>query len=164
MAATGNAGLFDNLVISGLEGTRVVMVKTAWNQPIVDELEKGCIKVLLKYGFTFETITVPGAIEIPFAVKAFAEQHPDTGAIIALGCVIKGGTPHFEYVCQSVTQGLTALNIRLPMPVIFGVLTLNTEEQAWERLGGIHGHKGEEAAITAIQMMQVNQTIKRGTS
>jgi 6,7-dimethyl-8-ribityllumazine synthase len=79
---------------------------------------------------------------------------------IALGCVIKGDTPHFEYVCQSVTQGITQLNTSLPVPVIFGVLTVNTQEQADERLGGIHGHKGKEAAIAAIKMIQMVKSFK----
>jgi 6,7-dimethyl-8-ribityllumazine synthase len=74
--------------------------------------------------------------------------------------VIRGGTPHFVYVCQSVTQGITQLNLSLSVPVIFGVLTLDTMDQARERTGGIHGHKGEEAAITAIKMMILNKQIR----
>jgi 6,7-dimethyl-8-ribityllumazine synthase len=76
--------------------------------------------------------------------------------------VVRGGTPHFEYVCQSVNQGVLQLNLNLPVPVIFGVLTVDTMEQAKERIGGSHGHKGEEAALTAIKMMIVNQQLKEG--
>jgi 6,7-dimethyl-8-ribityllumazine synthase len=75
---------------------------------------------------------------------------------------VRGDTPHFEYVCQSVTNGVTTLNTTLPVPVIFGVLTVNTNEQAQERIGGKHGHKGEEAAITAIKMMLLSQQLKKG--
>ena len=70
-----------------------------------------------------------------------------------MGCIIKGDTPHFEYVCNAVTNGVGLLNIQLPVPIIFGVLTVNTQEQADERTGGIHGHKGEEAAATALKMI-----------
>ena len=83
-------------------------------------------------------------------------------AFIALGCVVRGGTPHFEYVCQSVTHGITELNLTLPVPVIYGVLTVNDDGQARERIGGIHGHKGEEAAITAIKMIGINHQLKQG--
>ena len=83
-------------------------------------------------------------------------------AFIALGCVIRGGTPHFEYVCQSVTNGITQLNLSLPAPVIFGVLTVDSEAQAHERIGGIHGHKGEEAAVTALKMMIIRHQLKEG--
>src|SRR5690606_18321410 len=100
---------------------------------------------------------VPGAVEIPFMVQHYWDYCIDTGrpidAFIALGCVIRGGTPHFEYVCRSVTDGITQLNLVLPVPVIFGVLTLENEAQAAERLGGDHGHKGEEAALTALKML-----------
>src|SRR5664279_2032738 len=85
------------------------------------------------------------------------KKKPD--AFIALGCVIKGDTPHFEYVCRSVTDGITALNLQLPVPVIFGVLTVNTEEQARQRVGGIHGHKGEEAAEAAIKMISFSRSL-----
>ena len=78
-----------------------------------------------------------------------------------MGCVIKGDTPHFEYVCSSITQGITQLNLQLPVPVIFGVLTVNNDQQALERLGGIHGHKGKEAAATAIKMIALADSFKQ---
>jgi 6,7-dimethyl-8-ribityllumazine synthase len=104
------------------------------------------------------TITVPGAFEIPFAIKRFwdsrgKKKRPD--AFIALGCVIRGDTPHFDYICKAVTDGVVQLNLSLPVPVIFGVLTVDNEEQAKERIGGKHGHKGEEAAITALKMLKI---------
>ncbi len=141
----------------------IVIVKTEWNAAIVDELERGC-RVALEPAELREirTIVVPGAVEIPFAIKKFWDTNFDThqrpAAFIALGCVVKGDTPHFEYVCQAVTQGVMQLNLTLPVPTIFGVLTVNNNEQANERIGGIHGHKGQEAAITALKMMSIAQS------
>jgi len=144
----------------------VVLVKTEWNSAIVDELEKGCRETLETYKVKkIITITVPGAFEIPFAIKNFWEKagkkkKPD--AFIALGCVIRGDTPHFDYVCKAVTDGVVQLNLLLPVPTIFGVLTVDNDEQARERIGGKHGHKGEEAAITAIKMITVKPQPPKG--
>jgi 6,7-dimethyl-8-ribityllumazine synthase len=145
----------------------IVLVKTEWNTDIVDELERGSVHKLKELGVKkIVTVTVPGAVEIPFAIKNFWEhskgkkkKRPD--AFIALGCVIRGGTPHFEYVCQAVTEGVVQLNLLLPVPTIFGILTVDNEEQAKERIGGAHGHKGEEAAMTATKMISVNQSFKK---
>ena len=137
----------------------IVLVKTEWNAAITDELERGCREELQKHEIRkIITITVPGAFEIPFIIKHYWEKSgkkkkPD--AFIALACVIKGDTPHFDYVCHGITEGITHLNIQLPVPVIFGVLTVNDEKQAKERIGGKHGHKGEEAATTAIKMISL---------
>jgi 6,7-dimethyl-8-ribityllumazine synthase len=106
-------------------------------------------------------LTVPGAFELPFAVKnhyAYSERLPD--AYIVLGTVIRGDTPHFDYVCKAVTDGIVQLNLSLDVPVIFGVLTVENEQQAKERIGGKHGHKGEEAAITALKMIALNRKLK----
>jgi 6,7-dimethyl-8-ribityllumazine synthase len=137
----------------------IVIVRTEWNAAIVDRLEEGCKKVLQESGVkNICVITVPGAFEIPFAIKRYwdlnkyRDDRPE--AFIALGCVLRGGTPHFEYVCRGVTDGVTQLNLQLPVPTIFGVLTLDNNEQAEQRLGGSHGHKGEEAGITAIKMIK----------
>ena len=165
MADISNSNLFH--ITTGthdFSGACVVLVKTEWNATIIDALEYGCRKVLVQYGVKdIITITVPGAIEIPFAIKAFYESDTELKAdvFITLGCVIKGDTPHFEYVCSSVTDGVTQLNLSLKVPVIFGVLTVNTQEQAIERIGGKHGHKGEEAAITALKMIALNVTLKK---
>lgn len=156
MATQGNSNLFN--IDSGIlkENACVILVKTEWNAHIVDELEAGCLRVFEQYGVKSQTLVVPGAVELPFAIKRFWDKNNETlrpDAFIALGCVIKGGTPHFEYVCDTATQGVLQLNLMLPVPTILGVLTVNTEEQAFERIGGIHGHKGEEAAITALKMI-----------
>jgi 6,7-dimethyl-8-ribityllumazine synthase len=138
----------------------IVIIKTEWNAAVVDELEKGCSKILAEGKIRqVRTITVPGAFEIPFAIKRYWDINFDThnrpSAFIALGCVIRGDTPHFDYVCKAVTDGVVQLNLTLPVPVIFGVLTVDNDQQAHERIGGKHGHKGEEAAITALKMISI---------
>ncbi|HQD10198.1 MAG TPA: 6,7-dimethyl-8-ribityllumazine synthase [Flavihumibacter sp.] len=148
------------------ENTCIVLVKTEWNAEVVDALEAGCRRVLAQSNIEhIETVLVPGAVEIPFAVKAYWEAHHEKAvyphAFIALGCVVRGDTPHFEYVCQAVTNGVGDLNLQLPVPVIFGVLTVNTNEQAQERISGKHGHKGEEAAVTALKMISLQLQFNR---
>jgi len=143
----------------------IVLVKTEWNAAIVDELEKGCISELQKHDIKkITTITVPGAFEIPYGIKKYWEhtgkkKRPD--AFIALGCVIKGDTPHFDYICKAVTEGVVQLNLALPVPVIFGVLTVENELQAKERIGGKHGHNGERAALTALKMISMNRSFQK---
>jgi 6,7-dimethyl-8-ribityllumazine synthase len=143
----------------------IVLVKTEWNVDIVNELEKGCITELQKNNIKkIISITVPGAFEIPFAIKAYwnntgKRKRPD--AFIALGCVIRGNTPHFDYICKAVTEGVVQLNLSLPVPVIFGVLTVENELQARERIGGKHGHNGERAAITTLKMISLNRSFSK---
>ena len=163
MADVSNSKLFQN--IEGIDqpaDALVVLVKTEWNSAIVDELERGCLRVLAAQKVASKTLVVPGAVEIPFAVRQASKAIQNAAAFITLGCVIRGDTPHFEYVCGSVTDGITQLNLSLSVPVIFGVLTVNTTEQAQERIGGVHGHKGEEAAITALKMMSLNKQLIQG--
>lgn len=159
MATKGNIEL--NKGIPVIEDAFVIIVITEWNSKIVNELEKGAKKVLKLNGVKFKTIIVPGAFEIPFAVKnhyAYCKKIPD--AYITLGTIIQGDTPHFDYVCKAVTDGVLQLNISIDVPVIFGVLTVLNETQAIERIGGKHGHKGEEAAITALKMIHLNRSFK----
>lgn len=165
MAEVSNSKLLEINTGTLPKGACVVIVRTEWNAAIIDKLEEGCTRVLAQQKVVnVKIITVPGAFEIPFAVKSYWEAKggtPETPhAFIALGCVLRGGTPHFEYVCNAVTDGIVALNLQLPVPTIFGVLTLDTQLQADERTGGIHGHKGEEAAITAVKMMAMQESFK----
>lgn len=144
----------------------IVIVRTDWNAAIVDELEKGCMKIFRREGLNnIRVVSVPGAFEIPFGIKSYwdANKYKDDRplAFIALGCVLRGDTPHFEYVCRGVTDGVMQLNLTLPIPIIFGVLTVDNDQQAQERIGGKHGHKGEEAAITALKMISVMHSYKR---
>lgn len=147
------------------EGACVVLVKTEWNAPIVDALERGCVKELKAAGARFEVLTVPGAVEITHCIKSYwdhvkyRDDRPQ--AFVALGCVVRGDTPHFDYVCQSVTHGVTELNLTLPVPVIFGILTVDNEKQAKERIGGKHGHKGSEAALTALKMIALEEGFRK---
>ena len=158
MATKGNTNV--NKGIPKIKDAFVLIVKTEWNAAIVNKLEAGAKKILKAAGIQFKTITVPGAFEIPFTIQhhyTYCQQLPD--AYIALGTIIKGDTPHFDYVCKAITDGVLQLNLSLEVPVIFGVLTVNTEEQAKERVGGKHGHKGAEAAITAIKMININRKL-----
>jgi len=159
MATQGNTALSKGIPV--IKDAFVVIVKTEWNAPIINKLEAGVKKILKAQGIASKTLTVPGAFEIPFAVKnhyAYSNTPPD--AYITLGTVIRGDTPHFDYVCKAVTDGVLQLNLSLDVPVIFGVLTLENEQQALDRVGGKHGHKGEEAAVTAIKMIALNRKLK----
>jgi 6,7-dimethyl-8-ribityllumazine synthase len=140
----------------------VVIIRTEWNEDITSELEKGCRNLLALYGTTnIITHIVPGAFELPYAVKkVYENKHVKANAIIALGCIVRGETPHFDYVAKAVTEGLAQLNIELSIPVVFGVLTVNSKEQAMDRIGGKEGHKGEEAALTALKMIQFTAQLK----
>jgi 6,7-dimethyl-8-ribityllumazine synthase len=160
MSTSGNKNL-----LKGIPQTKdafIVIVKTKWNSTYVNKLEKGVINVLKNQGIAYQIITVPGAVEIPFAVKqhySYCSKIPD--AYITLGVVIKGGTPHFDYVCKFVTEGVLQLNLSIDIPVIFGVLTLNNAQEAKERTGGKEGNKGEEFAITALNMIHLNNKLKK---
>jgi 6,7-dimethyl-8-ribityllumazine synthase len=168
MASTGNSRILQDVFDSALhKPLPVTIIRTQWNPEIIDELERGCTETLIARGYHQpRVISVPGAVEIPFAVNqcwnAYKYRDDRPGAFIVLGCVIQGDTPHFDYVCRMVADGVNSLNLNLPVPTIFGVLTVLNEGQAWERLGGIHGHKGEEAAHTAISMIKLNQSFVPG--
>ena len=155
-----NQSLLNDAGILQSEDASVVIVYTEWNDAVINELVAGCDRSLAQYNVSkVSKVIVPGAFELPFACKQYWERtkgtHRQPGAIIAFGCVIRGETPHFDYVCKGVTEGLMQLNIDLPVPVIFGILTVDNMQQAQDRLGGIHGHKGEEAAITALKMISM---------
>ena len=125
-----------------------------WNWSITNALCNSAHNTLIECGVKEENIIemcVPGTFELTFAAKKLQNEN-EYNAIIVLGCVIQGDTPHFDYVCQGVTQGITLLNANGKCPVIFGVLTTNTLQQAEERAGGKLGNKGVESAITAIKM------------
>ncbi len=128
-----------------------------WNPQITHALLQGAMDALVECGINSENIKVvhvPGTFELTYAAKQLSVD-PSYSAVIALGCVVQGETPHFDYVCQGVTEGITKLNAEGTKPVIFGVLTTSTLQQALDRSGGIHGNKGIEAAITAIKMANI---------
>ena len=162
MAEVAKSNLFTNINLPDLKGASIVIFRTEWNDAIVGALEEGCREVLDQAGVPYRIVTVPGAFEIPFAVRAYWDAHKYKDvrprAFVALGCVLRGDTPHFEYVCRAATDGILQLNMTLPVPTIFGVLTVDTQQQAEDRIGGVHGHKGKEAAITALKMISVQKT------
>jgi 6,7-dimethyl-8-ribityllumazine synthase len=137
---------------------KIGIVVSQWNNKITDGLFNGALTTLIESGVSennIEKIEVPGSFELIFGAKILSRR--DIDAIICLGSVIQGETKHFDYVCQAVSNGIKDLNISLDIPVIFGVLTDNTMEQALNRSGGKHGNKGVEAAVTAIKMAHLNQ-------
>lgn len=137
-------------------GMRVGIVISEWNEKITGALLDGACKTLMKHGVREESInikTVPGSFELVYGAARFVSSGL-VDVVIAIGCVIRGDTPHFDYICQGVTQGLADLNKEGKIPVIYGLLTCNTLEQAQERCGGMLGNKGDECAVTAIKMVK----------
>lgn len=138
------------------------IVVSEWNSEITGALLESAINTLTSRGTTKENIVikhVPGSFELTLGGQLMAENN-DLDAIICLGCVIRGETSHFDYICQSVTYGITDLNMNYNMPFIYGVLTTENMEQAKDRAGGKHGNKGEEAAITAIKMIVLQRDLE----
>jgi 6,7-dimethyl-8-ribityllumazine synthase len=146
-----------------VEDMRVAIVTAEWNAHITHALRDGALDVFKNYGMDVkkdvDCFDVPGAVELTFGASQLIEAGM-YDAVIVFGCVIRGGTPHFDYVCQSVTQGVTALNADCDIPVIFGVLTVDTEQDALDRAGGVLGNKGKEAAETAIKMVDFARKVK----
>ncbi len=138
------------------------IVVSEWNPEITDALMEGAYNTLISKGALPNNIHirhVPGSVELILGAQFFAE-YTDVNAVICLGCVIQGETPHFTYVCQSVTHGITQLNMEYNLPIIFGVLTTLTYDQAKERAGGKLGNKGEESAIVAIKMAALQEEME----
>jgi len=138
---------------------RVAIVAARFNVKIVDELLAGCARRLKELGLGDERLEVhrvPGAFELPLAAQVLA-QTERVSAVICLGCVIRGATPHFEYVAGECARGIAQVALAHSLPVIFGVLTTNTEQQALDRAGGPHGHAGRRAADAAAEMMAMVQ-------
>ena len=135
---------------------RFGIVVSEWNQAITEKLLEGACNTLERHGVSPENICVdrvPGSFELTFGARQMAE-HRTPDAVIVLGCVIRGDTPHFDYVCAGVTQGITSLNLQYNnIPFIFGLLTTDNLQQSEERAGGRYGNKGCEAAVTAIKMV-----------
>jgi 6,7-dimethyl-8-ribityllumazine synthase len=144
-------------------GLRFGIVASRFNDFIVDRLLDAAVSTLLKHGVAsgdIEVVRVPGAFETPLAIKKLAASRRYQ-ALIALGCVIRGGTPHFEYVCQGVTAGVGDVMRDTGVPIAFGVLTTDDEQQALDRAGGPEGNKGAEAARTAIEMVALLRRLPR---
>jgi 6,7-dimethyl-8-ribityllumazine synthase len=141
-------------------------VAAQFNAFIVDELLSGCVRRLKELGAAddqIEVYRVPGAFELPVAAKV-ASQTRRFAAVICLGCVIRGDTPHFDYVAGEAARGIQQVAVTEALPIIFGVLTTNTEQQAKDRVGGAHGHAGERAAEAAAEMIGVLEQMRRTRS
>jgi 6,7-dimethyl-8-ribityllumazine synthase len=142
--------------------TRIAIAAARFNPDLVDELLAGCLRRLGELGIgadRIEVVRVPGAFELPVTAKTFARTGRFS-AIVCLGAVVRGETPHFDYVAGECARGLQTVSIGEHLPVIFGVLTTNTQEQATDRIGGKHGHAGERAADAAVEMIAVLDAIK----
>jgi len=158
--ATTNNNLSDYNMeeVPSSEGMRFAIIVSEWNNHITENLYAGAEKTLIKLGAKQNDIVridVPGSFELVFGAKIASKYNYD--AIICLGSVIKGETDHFDYICNAVSLGIKDLNVHGDVPVIFGVLTDNNEQQSIDRSGGKHGNKGIEAAITAIKMAVLNK-------
>ncbi len=141
-----------------LSGQRYAIAVADWNAEVTHHLLDGAVGTLLAHGVKEENVKVvhvPGTFELTHAAARLSQGSPTPDAVIVLGCVVRGETPHFDYVCQGVTTGVATLNANGQTPVIFGVLTTDTMLQAQERAGGRLGNKGVEAAITAMKMSNV---------
>ena len=145
-----------------IRDAKVCLVVSRFNSFIVEQLESGAIDALVRHGADRDDITVvrvPGAFELPLAVQKVAEMQ-QYDAIIALGAVIRGGTPHFEYVAGECVKGISMVSLQHKVPVSFGVLTVDTIEQAIERAGTKAGNKGAEAALSVIEMISLLKSLE----
>ena len=157
-----NLSDYDNSKVPDAETMKFGIVVSEWNGEITNALYQGAYKTLIKNGAKEKNIivkTVPGSFELTSGAKFLAE-YGKYDAVICIGCVIKGETPHFNYICNSVATGITELNLKYSVPFIFGVLTTDNVRQAEERAGGRHGNKGDEAAVTAIKMAALNNQMR----
>ena len=151
-----NLSDYDIHSVPDATGMRVGIVVSEWNDKITGALLEGACQTLIKHGVREEDIKIkpiPGSFELVYGASRLVNSGL-VDVVIAIGCVIRGDTPHFEYICQGTTQGLADLNREGKIPVIYGLLTCNTLEQAQERCGGMLGNKGDECAVTAIKMVK----------
>ena len=161
--STNNLSAYDPKKVPDATEMRFGIVVSDWNQKVTWALLEGAVNTLKKHGAKNKNIVVkhvPGSFELTLGAQFLAE-YDDLDAVICLGCVVQGETPHFTYICQGVTQGITQLNMEYNIPFIFGVLTSNTDQEATDRAGGKHGNKGDEAAVTAIKMAALQHEMEK---
>jgi 6,7-dimethyl-8-ribityllumazine synthase len=157
-----NLSDFNHTHIPNGAGMRMGIVVAEWNIEVTGALRDGALKTLLDNGVVAEDITVkyvPGSFELTLGAQFLCEDK-NIDAVICLGCVIQGETRHFDFICDAVANGVTNVSLNYNKPVIFGVLTPNTLQQAQDRAGGKHGNKGDEAAVTAIKMVHFKNGCK----
>ena len=160
MSATPGHDLSGIKYTAGLShgADRVAVIVSKWNPDITFTLRDGALEVLEKAGVSHDNILVyevPGSYELPAAANLLMNKHPQLDGVICLGCVIQGETRHFEFICQAVAQGIVDVSLKHDKPVIFGVLTPDTMQQAQDRAGGKYGNKGEEAAVALLEMIDI---------
>ncbi len=161
--STSNLSAYDPENVPDASKMRFGIIVSDWNRDVTWSLLNGAVNTLKKHGAKDKEIIVkhvPGSFELTLGAQLIAEND-DLDAVICLGCVIQGETPHFTFICQGVAQGITQLNMEYNIPFIFGVLTTNTLQQAVDRSGGKHGNKGDEAAITAIKMAALQKDLEK---
>ena len=165
--ATSNHNLsdYDINAIPSTEGMKFGIVVSQWNDNITGALLKGALRTLKVNGVADEDIqvmSVPGSFELTYGSQLMTKTGVD--AVIAIGCVIRGDTPHFDYICEGTTNGLAYLNASQDVPVIYGLITTNNIQQALDRCGGQLGNKGDEAAVTAIKMADFRRRMREQQS
>ena len=139
---------------------KIGIIVSRWNEQVTGALKEGAMQTLLEAGVSRQNILdfdVPGSFELPSAAAMLLDANEDVDAVICLGCIIQGETRHFEFIAQAVANGIAKVGIEYTVPVIFGVLTCNTAEQAADRSGGKHGNKGVEAAASCLQMLHTHK-------
>lgn len=163
--ATKNLSEYDLSAVPDGKDMKFGIVVSEWNYEITGALAHGAVETLKKHGVQEEDILVkhvPGSFELTLGGQFFAE-YTDVDAIILLGCVIQGETRHFDFICLSVAKGTTDLNLKYNLPVIFGVLTTDNQQQALDRAGGKLGNKGDEAAVTALKMAALHSEFENAS-
>ena len=153
--AERNSGTIGKKHLADLAWKKFALVVSEWNEDVTESLFQGAYDTLVRFGVRKENIlrrNVPGSFELSFGAQLCAQEKV-IDAVICLGCIIQGETRHFEFICQSVAQGLKDVSLKFNKPVIFGVLTTDNKQQAFDRAGGKFGNKGEESAIAAIKML-----------
>ena len=161
--ATVNLSDYKPLKINNADDFTIGIVVSEWNDFVTSNLKNAAVEILVKEGVKEENIQVlevPGAFELSFAAMQLCKKNK-YDAVIAVGCVIRGETPHFEYVCSAVAQGIKDCNTQTDTPAIFCVLTDDNKEQSIARSGGNLGNKGVEAAVTALKMIEFKQKINK---
>jgi len=156
-----NLSEYDIHAVPDASDMRFGIVVSEWNDEITFELCRGAIDTLKKHGTPDKNIDihyVPGSFELPLGAQ-YVTQTGKVDAVICIGCVIQGETRHFEFICNAAADGITNVGLKTDIPVIFGVLTPDTWQQAKDRAGGKHGNKGDEAAITAIKMVHLRRNL-----
>lgn len=150
-----NLSDYTNKNVKDMSERKFALVVSEWNEEVTEALYQGALETLVSHGAEKTNIVrknVPGSFELSLGAQWMA-QNESIDAVICIGCVIQGETKHFDFICDAVAQGITNVSLKYNKPVIFGVLTPNTQKQALDRAGGKYGNKGDEAAITAIKML-----------